>query len=144
MSSVSLRRAGAATTVWGIVFAVVHFYWATHGTIANDPSSQSIGDSLYIGFIAVLGLLGAAVAHGLYRPWGARLGRRRLILLARLGGAALLLGVAIGVGGWIAAASLGDDGASGVVITAYFLVGGLLYSALGWRDASSGTVEEAA
>lgn len=53
-------------------------------------------------------------------------------MLARVGGTLLSLGVAVGVGGWIAAGSIGDDGADGVVITAYFLLGGLLFSALGW------------
>jgi len=31
----------------------------------------------------------------------------------------------VGVGSWIAAGSLGDDGANGVAITAYFLLGAL-------------------
>jgi UDP-N-acetylmuramyl pentapeptide phosphotransferase/UDP-N-acetylglucosamine-1-phosphate transferase len=86
----------------------------------------------------VLGLAGAAVAHGLYQPWGARIGHRRLRTLARLGGVLLLLGVIYGTGRWIAAGSLGDDGADGAVITAYFLLGGLLFSALGWHDRWSG------
>lgn len=79
------------------------------------------------------GLAGAAVAHGLYQPWGTRVGRRALRMLARFGGLILLLGVAVGVGSWIAAGSLGDDGANGVAITAYFLLGALLFSALGWH-----------
>lgn len=54
-------------------------------------------------------------------------------MLARFGGLILLLGVAVGVGSWIAAGSLGDDGANGVAITAYFLLGALLFSALGWH-----------
>jgi hypothetical protein len=33
------------------------------------------------------------------------------------------LGVAVGVGRWMVKGPLGDDGADGVVITAYFLVG---------------------
>jgi hypothetical protein len=129
-STISTR--GALTAGWGIVFAAFHVYWAAGGTLAHDPGGQSLADSLYIGFIALLGLAGAAVAHGLYRPWGARIGRTRLRLLARLGGTLLLVGVAVGVGRWIAEGSLGDDGADGVVITAYFLLGGMLFSALGW------------
>lgn len=144
MTGVAMRSVRAVTVVWGVVFALVHFYWAADGTIANDPSGQSLADSAYIAFIAVLGLLGALVAYGLYRRRDGRVGRRRLVLLARLGGVVLLLGVAGGVGRWIASASIGNDGATGVVITAYFLLGGLLFSALGWRDASSGTAEEAA
>jgi hypothetical protein len=132
MSGISTRRVGALAAVWGIVFAGFHFYWAAGGTLAHDPSAQSLVDSLYIGFIALLGLAGAAVAHGLYQPWGSRIGRRRLRTLARLGGILLFLGVVVGVGRWIAEGSFGDDGADGVVITAYFLLGALLFSALGW------------
>jgi hypothetical protein len=130
--AITTRRVGTVTAVWGIVFAGFHFYWAAGGTLAHDPSSQRLADSLYIGFIALLGLAGAAVAHGLYQPWGVRIGRRRLRVLARVGGTLLFLGVAVGVGRWITNGSLGDDGADGVVITAYFLLGGLLFSALGW------------
>jgi hypothetical protein len=131
-SAISTRRLGAVTAVWGIVFAAFHFYWAAGGALAHDPGGQRLADSLYIGFIALLGLAGAAVAHGLYQSWGARVGRQRLRLLARLGGVLLILGVVVGVGRWIADGSLGDDGADGVVITAYFLVGGALFLALGW------------
>jgi hypothetical protein len=132
MPAISTRRVGAVTAVWGIVFAGFHIYWAAGGATAHDPSGQGLADSLYIGFIALLGLAGAAVAYGLYQPWGTRIGRRRLRTLARLGGILLLLGVAVGVGRWIAEGSIGDDGADGVVITAYFLLGGVLFSALGW------------
>jgi hypothetical protein len=129
---ISMRRLGMVTAVWGIVFAGFHFYWAAGGGAAYE-GTPSLGESLYIAFIAVLGLAGAAVAHGLYQPWGTRVGGRTLRMLARFGGVILLLGVAFGVGRWIADGSLGDDGANGVAITAYFLLGGLLFSALGWR-----------
>jgi hypothetical protein len=135
--AVSTRRLGAATAVWGIVFAGCHFYWAAGGTLAHDPGGQSLADSLYIGFIALLGLAGAAVARGMYQPWGIRIGHHRLRLLARLGGVLLILGVAVGVGRWIVDGSLGDDGADGIVITAYFLLGGALFSRLGWLGNAS-------
>jgi hypothetical protein len=131
MSATSARRLGAVTAAWGTVFAAFHFYWAAGGTIANDPGDQTLGVSLYIGFIALLGLVGAAVALGMYQPWGTRVGRKRLRVLARVGGTLLSIGVAVGVGRWLAEASIGNDGADGVVITAYFLLGGLLFSALG-------------
>jgi hypothetical protein len=35
--------------------------------------------------------------------------------------------------GWATAASA-NDGVGGVVITAYFLLGGVLFSTLGWRS----------
>ena len=116
LSDTSIRRLSVVTAFWGIVFAGFHFYWAAGGSTAMDERALTLGESLYIAFIAVLGLAGAAVAHGLYQPWGARIGHRRLRTLARLG----------------------DDGADGVVITAYFLLGGLLFSALGWHDRWSG------
>jgi hypothetical protein len=133
VSHISIRNVGVTTAIWGVVFAVFHFYWAAGGGAAMDESTLTLADSLYIAFIAVLGLAGAAVAHGLYQPWGMRVGRRRLRLLARFGGLLLFLGVAVGVGRWIVAGSLNGDGIDGVVITTYFLVGGLLFSALGWR-----------
>lgn len=131
-SLISIRRLGVVTAIWGIVFAGVHFYWAAGGGAAYE-GTPNLAESLYIAFIAVLGLAGAAVAHGLYQPWGTRVGRRALRSLARVGGVILLLGVAVGVGSWIAAGSLNGDGANGVVITAYFLLGGLLFSGLGWH-----------
>jgi hypothetical protein len=132
-SAISTRQLSAATATWGVVFAAVHFYWAGGGSIGYDPSGQSLLDSLYIGLIALIGLASGAIALGLYQPWGERIGRGRLRLLARIGGILLCLGVTIGVGRWIVQASLGGDGASGVVITAYFLLGGLLFSAISMR-----------
>jgi hypothetical protein len=125
------RGLGVVTAIWGVAFAAVHFYWAAGGTVAHDPSGQGLADSLYIAFIAVLGLAGAAVALGLRQPWGTRVGRPRLRVIARVGGTLLFLGVVVGVGRWIADGSLGDDGTDGVVITGYFLLGALLFSALG-------------
>lgn len=52
--------------------------------------------------------------------------------MARAGGAALLLGVVVGTSRWIAQGSLEGDGAAGVVTTLYFLLGGVLFTALGW------------
>jgi uncharacterized membrane protein YeaQ/YmgE (transglycosylase-associated protein family) len=53
------------------------------------------GTQAYIGFIAAVGLVGAAVGHGLVHDWGARFGRHRLTLLARAGGTVLMLGAAL-------------------------------------------------
>jgi hypothetical protein len=128
----AFRRFSTITAAWGLVFAVVHVYWAAGGDAGMRDDVSSPGAALYVGFVAVLGLVGAAVAYGLDRPWGAKVGSRRLRVLARAGGVALLLGVAVGVGRWAADGSLGDDGAAGVVITAYFLLGAALFAALGW------------
>jgi hypothetical protein len=130
-----LARAAQLATVWGVIFAVVHAYWAAGGAAStNGDPADTPGAQGYIAFIAALGLAGAAVAGGLAR--GSR--SRTLIMLARVGGAALLLGVVFGAGRWLADWSLDGDGAAGVVITLYFLLGGLLFSALGWRGRASG------
>jgi hypothetical protein len=122
------------TIAWGVIFALVHAYWAAGGAAGmNGDPADTLGAQLYIAFIAALGLAGAAVAGGLGRGSS----RRLLIMLARIGGAALLLGVVVGTGRWLADWSLNGDGAEGVAITLYFLIGGLLFSALGWRRASS-------
>lgn len=132
LPQMSFRSVGALAALWGIVFSGFHFYWAAGGELAHDASTQSLGESVYIAFIAVVGLAGTAVAVGLYEPRGGLIAWRRLTRLARAGGLALLLGVVVGVARWVADGSLGDDGAAEVVITAYFFVGGLLYSRLGW------------
>jgi hypothetical protein len=131
--SISLSLVAKLTVAWGVLFAIVHFYWAAGGTALGNGNVSDAAGQAYIAFIAAVGLLGAAVGHGFAHEWGARLGRRRLRLLARAGGAALLLGVVIGVGRWLGDGGVGDDGVSGVVITAYFLLGAVLFSALGWR-----------
>lgn len=131
--SISLLLLARLTIAWGVLFAVVHFYWAAGGTALGNGGETDPAAQAYIGFIAAVGLVGAAIGHGFAHDWGARLGRRRLTLLARAGGAALLLGVVVGVGRWVGDGGVGDDGLSGVVITAYFLLGGALFSALGWH-----------
>ncbi len=113
------------TTAWSIVFAVVHFYWAAGGPLGmNGEPADELGAQLYIGAIAVIGVAAAVVAH------------RNHVRLARIGGAALLVGVAAGAMRWLADGSLGGDGAGGVVITLFFLLGGVLFTVLGWRAAN--------
>jgi len=130
--SISLPLLARLTVAWGVLFAVVHFYWAAGGTALGNGGETEAAAQAYIGFIAVVGLVGAAVGHGFEHDWGARLGRQRLTLLARAGGAALALGVLVGVGRWLGEGGVGDDGVNGVVITAYFLLGAVLFSTLGW------------
>ena len=95
---------------------------------------RTAGAQGYIAFITAIGLLGAVVAHGLVPGSRGLLGHRRLVLLARAGGAALLAGVAVGVSRWLVDGSLNGDGAAGIITTSYFLLGGLLFSRLGWAD----------
>jgi hypothetical protein len=113
------------TILWGLLFAVVHFYWAAGGEagMRGEPA-DTLAAQLYIGFIAALGLAGAAVAH------------RRHAILARAAGAVVLLGVAIGAGRWLAHGSA--VGAADATITVYFLLGGLLFSVLGWLRTRQG------
>jgi hypothetical protein len=122
---------GVVTAAWGLLFAVVHVYWAAGGAVGmNGDPADTPGAQAYVAFIAVLGLAGAAVAYGLRRERAPR----PLRLLARAGAGGLLLGVVFGTGRWVADGTLGDDGAAGVAITLYFLLGGMLFSALGWRS----------
>jgi hypothetical protein len=74
----------------------------------------------------VLGLAGAAAAHRLVRQ-----PTPVLVLLARAGAGALLLGVAFGSARWAVDGGLEEDGAAGVVTTLSFLLGGVLFSLLG-------------
>jgi hypothetical protein len=123
-----------AAAVWGVLFAVVHAYWASGGEIGmKGGAARTVAAQGYIAVIALLGLIGAVVAYGLAHGPRARPRRGLLILLARAAGAALLLGVAVGTGRWLADWSLDGDGAAGVVITLYFLLGGVLFSMLGWQ-----------
>ena len=123
MPSTSISRLGHLTAAWGALFAVVHVYWAAGGAAGmNGEPADTLAAQLYIAFIAVLGLAGAGVALGLVRD-----PRPALTLLARIGGAALLLGVAVGTGRWLTQWSLEGDGAAGVVTTLYFLFGGVMF-----------------
>ena len=132
LESINPTPLARATVAWAVLFAVVHAYWAAGGAAGmNGEPADTAGVQGYIAFITVLGLLGAMVAHGLLPASRSRLKPRTLVLLARAGGAALLAGVVIGSARWLIDGSLGGDGAAGVVTTAYFLVGGVLYSALG-------------
>jgi hypothetical protein len=127
-------RIGYVTAAWGLVFAIVHAYWAAGGEAGmNGDAADTLAAQLYIGFVAALGLTGAAVGIGLSVAGNPPAVERALVLLARAGGAALLIGVATGTGRWLADGGLGGDGAEGVAITLYFLLGAILFSVLGWR-----------
>jgi hypothetical protein len=130
LRTTDLARVTQLTVGWGVIFAAVHAYWAAGGeTGTNGDPADTVGVQIYIAVIALLGLVGAAVARGLARNRG----RRLFILMARAGAAALLLGVVFGIGRWLADWSLDGDGATGIAITLYFLLGGLLFTAVGWH-----------
>ena len=129
LRTTDLTRVAQLTAVWGVIFAVVHAYWAAGGEAGmNGDPADTFGAQSYIAVVALLGLVGAVVARSL-----AHASRRRSLLLARAGGAALLFGVVFGGGRWLVDWSLDGDGAAGVVTTLYFLLGGILFSILGWR-----------
>jgi hypothetical protein len=120
------------TVAWGVVFALVHGYWAAGGAAGmnGDPADTPAAQA-YIGVVTLIGLAGAGVAYGLLDARRGTVVRRRLALLARASRVALLLGVAFGTARWIADGSLHGDGAAGVATTVYFLIGGVLFLMLG-------------
>jgi hypothetical protein len=128
LRTISLVRVGQASVTWGVLFAVVHAYWAAGGEAGMADPADTVAAQAYIAFIAALGLVGAAVAQALV------VGPRRpaLVVLARGGAVALLLGVVVGALRWLEDGGLGGDGVAGVAITLYFLLGGLLFARLGW------------
>lgn len=129
-----LPRLGHLTMAWGIFFAIVHAYWAAGGQAGmNGEPADTAPAQIYIAVIALLGLVGAAVADGLVHERTGPLGRWTLTVLARTGGVALIVGVATGVARWLTEGGVEEDGVAGVAVTLYFLLGGVLFSALGWR-----------
>jgi len=132
LRSINLIRVAQATTAWGVLFAIVHFYWAAGGaTGMNGDPADTLAAQAYIAVVAVLGLAGAGVAYALVH--GGPLSRRTLTRVARAGAVALLLGVVVGSASWLEQGSLEGDGANGIAITLYFLLGGVLFSRLGWH-----------
>lgn len=118
------------TVAWAVLFAVVHAYWAAGGSgLGAGHPANSAGAQVYIAFVAMLGLVGAAVAWA--RASASHAHQRAAALLARAAGAALLLGVLVGTVRWLTGDRLD---ASGTVITLYFLIGGVLFSMLGRTD----------
>jgi hypothetical protein len=52
----------------------------------------------------------------------------RFCTVDAVAGVVLPVGVAAGAGRWLAHVGLGGDGAAGIAITAYFLLGGIISS----------------
>lgn len=98
--TISLPLLAWVTVAFGVLFTLAHFYWAAGGT-AIDSAGDTDAAQDSIGFIAVVGLLGAAVRHGFAHDREARLTRPRLTLLARARGAALAIGNLSGVERWL-------------------------------------------
>jgi hypothetical protein len=78
---------------WGVIFAGVSFYWALGGRALLDTLGGAIerralaGDNALLAAVWITGalkLVGAALALALARPWGRRLPRRLVLMLAGL------------------------------------------------------------
>jgi hypothetical protein len=83
--------AGYAACAWGLLFAGISFYWGTGGRFLLDTVGGAIqrralaGDTaIYVAvwITGILKLVGAGLALALVRPWGRRLPRRPVTLLA--------------------------------------------------------------
>lgn len=103
--------AGYLAFAWGLIFAVISFYWAGGGTVGADTvggSIESLGrarDPLLFAALWVTGslkVLGAALALALVNQWGTRLPRRPTAWLGWV--AAVLLTLYGGI--WVAAEAL--------------------------------------
>lgn len=122
------------TVAWALLFGLVHAYWAAGGSLGMDEPATDPAAQAYIAVIALIGFASAGIALGLVRPWGERLGRGRLRLLACVGSIALALGVTFNAIAWIADSSqLSEDGASGIAVWTYFLAGSVCFGLLARR-----------
>jgi len=82
--------AGYAAFAWGLIFALISFYWGCGGTIGLDTVGGSIerlarehSASILVAVwvTGLLKLVGAVLALALVRPWGSKLPRRLVTLL---------------------------------------------------------------
>src|SRR4051794_8623074 len=73
LRNLTFETIGWVTVTWSVVFAAVHFYWAAGGAFGmNGDPADTPGAQAYIGFIALLGVLGGPVALRLVRERAAR------------------------------------------------------------------------
>jgi hypothetical protein len=103
---------GYAAAVLAFASAAVTLYWTLGGTRLLDTVGGSLedlardrsGGALALGIVVVLvKAVGGLLALALVRPWGARIGRRLLVLLGGAASALLVLygGVYVLVGGLV-------------------------------------------
>jgi hypothetical protein len=148
---------GCATVAWAFVFAGVSFYWASGGTVGVSTIGPAITkpvlahDPAWIALLwvtVVLKVLVGLLALALVQPWGQRVPRRPLLVVAW--GACLVMALYEGAASWIqhglmAAGVIGVP--SGLGMTAlrwhlllwdpWWLVGGLLLGVAAWGYARS-------
>ncbi|HMH89805.1 MAG TPA: DUF3995 domain-containing protein [Streptosporangiaceae bacterium] len=90
-------RAGYAAFAWGLIFALISFYWGCGGTLGLNTIGGTIeklarehdaGIYVAVWVTGLLKLAGAVLALALVRPWGRR---RSRLLVTLLGWAAAVL-----------------------------------------------------
>jgi hypothetical protein len=101
--------AGYATAVWAFLFALTSFYWGFGGTLLLDTVGREavelveagdVGIYVAVWFAGFVKVAGGVLALALVRPWGRRLFRHWMLLVAGWGGAVVLVlygGVQIGI-----------------------------------------------
>ena len=102
--STSARRSAAwpayAAAAWAFAFAVVSFYWTAGGEfgigtlargIQEKARERDTGMLILTLATGILKVIGGLVALALVRPWGRRIPRRLLLVLAFAGGGFILL-----------------------------------------------------
>lgn len=96
----SLRWAGYAAFVLGIVSTAISLYWALGGTLGLDTIGGEIEEAgrsrnplliAIVAGVAVIEAIAALFALALVRPWGRMFPRTLMIVLGWLGTAALVL-----------------------------------------------------
>ena len=57
LNAMPTTRLSHLTAAWGVIFALVHAYWAAGGPIGMDGDpADGLAVQLYVGFIALIGL----------------------------------------------------------------------------------------
>ncbi|MEV5872931.1 DUF3995 domain-containing protein [Streptomyces sp. NPDC052101] len=134
------RRAAFTACVWMVVFAAFHCYWALGGTIGLPPGESLVDNRplFVIDLIAIpMNLGGAALALALVQRWGLFF-PRRLMLFGVWGCALLMVGhaapsmvdLAVFLTGQRGKPLTGEDRFSVLVYEPYWMLGGLLFTAM--------------
>lgn len=136
------RRAvwvGYAACAWAFLFAIAHFYWALGGCAGFpvEACEAGLSNTWFLAYDLVAGVLcvlGAVIALALVRPWGRMISHRTLLILAWIGGAALLLRGVVGlVQDVLILAGPGNGWYPTMLYDPWFLVGGVLFCAAAHR-----------
>jgi hypothetical protein len=131
--------AAYAACAWAFLFASAHFYWALGGCAGFpiEACEAGLSNAWFLAYdllAGVLCVLGAVVALALVRPWGRAFPRRTLPVLARVGGAVLLLRGVVGlVQDVLIVAGPGNGWHPTMLYDPWFLAGGVLFCAAARR-----------